>query len=217
MKKLFALLVLAVATVAASAQELTSFDASVTPTETHYGMENAVAISRHRIAVDVGYSYRTATAYDPGLNEVDWRSGVSYGATYHWMFKFGLGVGANLMGQNYSPNFRGSQSNVNNIFVGPSVMYRLYFTKARRVAFVVGMSTGYLHYHERLSAPGDPDTVVNSGWIGSFAEAGLDFRIAAKVHLGFTFNILSGSVAIPGVDNVREDLGAVGIRAGVRF
>ncbi len=184
-----------------------------------------------RLALNTGYSYRTAPLAD---------NISSSQLSYYKSLKSGFHVGGDIsaftseaIGFGFKYNLfksKGNSSGDNNEkisihFVGPSFTTRL-LNYNKRNAFISNWSIGYMSYVDKLYNGYEQ---VQGSTVGLAWDLGYDFKISEKTALGFQISLLSGvlnkvtykegmHVQEIELDNdEREGLGRVDFSVGLRF
>jgi hypothetical protein len=179
-----------------------------------------------RIALDVGYSYRTARfgsdeIDDPVLDEAfhklisSGRRGLTYSVDIHGFPSETLGIGVRLQGHRYHasvaiPGVTNIDWSVNTQYVGVSLLYRWF--NNRDNAWIGTFTAGYLYYNDKSNIL---KYNYNKGGIGATIDFGYDFRISGRHALGIRITSFLGRVKVN--DNATESLDSSEISIGYRF
>jgi len=206
-------------------------------------LKTKVSYQHFRIALNGGYSYRTAKLADNIPNNFrdytkELKSGYHLAGDITYYFSEPLGVGVKVNNFNSSNRAEVSISestgyvsgeisdNINILFVGPSFNTRL-FDRNKRNAFLMSLAIGYLDYSNeaRMITP----MKIKGSTVGMVFDLGYDICLSDNYSLGFQISLLSGTLTkyelsegmsittIKLEEEEYESLGRIDFSIGIRF
>lgn len=179
---------------------------------------DSYSASKWRIALDGAFSYRLGKAA-PGVpseytNKL--KRGFGFGTDIHGFVSPSLGIGGKFSAQFHSSSYQGLEENFSTMFLGPSVLCRL-FDHYNKNVWITGLSIGYLHCNDKATYNNTPYR-LSKGTLGIVWDLGYDIRIDNTTFLGIKLSLIAGSVQISdSYDNQRENLSSLSLGVGLRF
>ena len=170
-------------------------------------IEDETYYPRFRVAVSVGWSYRTARLspdINPEFTEYfrQLKTGIHYdvGLTYYFKEQWGLGLkyneflSSNEMNNVYyteRPTVSGKMSdNIRIKFIGPIYSSRIY-NPVNNHCFLIDAGIGYVDYRQNKYVISTPIS-FKGGTAGAYWSIGYDVGLSDSFALGFQLTLLTG-------------------------